>query len=493
MTDENLLARLLISLAFRGAEGLEAWRILEGSQAASSVPGKTTSFSQRSRSIRAAVRSALRPLTRVPVVAGLRQRVNRVVPGRENGLIKSAAVLAHSGLFDEALRLLERAARINPRNPAIEPHLSRIRFMIARSIDPEVPQQTRAMVDTLESMNRELSKKALYVPGEFWSTIGKFHVDLLKTYGIETFKRTVSHHYQNWLMISLGDPQVRRLLETWAGHRKLEPFVNEMEHPDHVGFHLSLNFNEAEYPLAREPDREIYRLAVGLLWEHVLEGDPQRTLESLEELEVGNPIRIRRHGRLISSDLAHSVRERALLLNHLNLIGREGLVVGELGAGHGRLAEIFGRTTNYRYFIFDVTPALFVSQWYIRRVFPHEKIFTFRPFNDWSEVRDEVSVSRFAFFTANQIELVPNNSLDLFINMNSLMEMKKEQIQNFLSQISRLTTTAFLSRQWLRWRNDLDNLTTEKDDFILTDGWRKGLDCIDDVYPDFFNQIWERK
>jgi hypothetical protein len=106
---------------------------------------------------------------------------------------------------------------------------------------------------------------------------------------------------------------------------------------------------------------------------------------------------------------------------------------------------------------------------------------------------DEVAASRFAFFTANQIELIPSASLDLFINMNSLMEMKMEQIQNFLTHISRLTTRSFLSRQYLRWRNHLDDLTVGKDDFVMADGWRKTLDCVDDIHPEFFNQIWERK
>jgi hypothetical protein len=58
-----------------------------------------------------------------------------------------------------------------------------------------------------------------------------------------------------------------------------------------------------------------------------------------------------------------------MLLDALSLDGTEGLVVGELGAGHGRLADVFGRTTNYRYFIFDVTPALFVSHGTSKRCF----------------------------------------------------------------------------------------------------------------------------
>lgn len=105
------------------------------------------------------------------------------------------------------------------------------------------------------------------------------------------------------------------------------------------------------------------------------------------------------------------------------LTGTEALVVGELGGGSGRLADVFGLTTNYRYVIIDMTPALYVSQWYIQRRFPKEKIFRFRTFAGFSEIEAELRESRFAFFTANQIELLPAKYFDLFVNVNSLMEM----------------------------------------------------------------------
>ena len=181
-----------------------------------------------------------------------------------------------------------------------------------------------------------------------------------------------------------------------------------------------------------------------------------------------------------------------MLLRSLGLTGNEGFVVGELGAGHGRLAEVFGRTTNYRYYIFDIAPALYISEWYISRIFPTERIFRFRPFDSWAQVRNQVGRSRFAFFSANQIELIPDKRLDLFINMNSLMEMQTAQITNFLAHIDRLTRVGFLSRQWLRWTNPHDGITLEKGDFALPGGWRTAVDTVDDIHPQFFNQVRAR-
>jgi putative sugar O-methyltransferase len=391
-----------------------------------------------------------------------------------------------------AEQALEKEMSIAPMDSRLGPHLARIRFLKARAANPAAAAANSELRASLAAMESEIRRHPLYVPSEFWATWGRFNERLLADYGIENFKRTVSHNYQNWMMTSMEDSQVRRLHELWPKHRSHLPWLNAIEVPDHVGSPGDPKFTKPEYPLADPLKRDIYRVAVGLLWEYVLSTDTFGVLNGLDELEIGNPLRIWRGGRLISSDIAHSVRERNMLLSTLKLTGQEGLSVAELGAGHGRLAEIFGRTTNYRYFIFDITPALFVSQWYTKRIFPGERIFEFRHFESFSEIESELQDCRFAFFTPNQIELIPDDAFHVFINMNSLMEMRPDQVRNFLNQIDRLTTRAFLSRQWLKWRNPDEGHSLVKEDFALSDRWRVALDQIDDIFPEFFNQIWQR-
>ena len=406
-------------------------------------------------------------------------------------LVLEARGYVDAGNEDHAEEILLQALPLDP--ASVAPHLSRVRFMkdrrassLAKTADAELRASIAAMED-------EIRRDALYVPSEFWHTTGKFHKKWLADYGIENFKRTVSHNYQNWMMVTDADPQVRQLLALWPKHKSHQPWLNAIESPDQVGCQFSSPaFPFPAYPIANAQQRETYRVAVGLLWEYVLSTDKFGTLETLTESEIGNPVRIWRKGKLISSDLAHSVRERNMLLKASELNGDEALCVAELGAGYGRLAEVFGRTTNYRYMIFDITPALYVSQWYIKRIFPEEQIFEFRHFDSFSEIESELNNSRFAFFTANQIELMPDGICDLFINMNSLMEMRPEQIKNFLHHIDRLTQRSFLSRQWVSWRNPEDGNTVGKGDFALGPGWKLSLDHLDTIYPDLFNQVWTR-
>jgi len=433
--------------------------------------------------------------------AGLRRYIYSVIQlglddpalrERIEHLIDHSISASNSGKYEEAERSLRQAAMLHPSDPRIAPHLGRVRFLQSRSADVAAQNQTQSMLAAINLMNREIESGPIYVPSTFWNTHGKFHLQLLERYGIENFKRTVSHHYQNYYMISRQEAQVRQLFNTWPTNFAIEPWFNTIEIPNHVGLHSSLSFENPTNPLAFAEQREIYRVAVGLLWEFVKSTDTSNVLDQLTESEIGSPIRIWRKGSLISSDLAHSVRERNMLLSALSLGGNERLVAGEIGAGHGRLAEVFGLTTNFRYFIFDITPALYVSQWYIRSLFPKEKIFQFRHFDDFAEIRDELQGCRFAFFTANQIEKLPSDSLDLFINMNSLMEMRIDQIRNFLHHIDRLTTRAFLSRQVQRWVNPLERHAVTKATFAMPDSWQLVLDKVDDIHPDFFNQIWKR-
>ena len=438
----------------------------------------------------------------------LRQRMARLLENIENSYepalelqvnkhINNAILNASRGDYETAERELTDALTIAPNNNTlIAPHLGRVRFLKLRSTDASAKIDTQGMLATINSMNEEIASKPIYLAGKFWETFGRLHLQFLEKYGVENFKRTISHHYQNWFMCFLDDAQYVQLIKLLPTHLSVDPWLNHIEILDHVGFHGTANYDDAfqnpTYPLASRKESEIYKVAVGLLWEYVKATDTFGITNQLAESEVGNPIRIWRKGKLISSDLAHSIRERNIFLKALSLSGNEGLVIGELGAGSGRLVEVFGRTTNYRHFIFDITPALFVSQWYIKTLFPNEKIFEFRHFDDFNEICDELQDCRFAFFTSNQIEKLPDDYINLFINLNSLAEMRSEQIKNFLNQIDRLTTSAFLSRQQINSINPMELIPLTKADFAMHERWKLILDTEDEIYPMFFNQIWKR-
>jgi putative sugar O-methyltransferase len=338
---------------------------------------------------------------------------------------------------------------------------------------------------TLDAVNRELAKVPEATPSIFWETHAVQHIELLVKHGLPNFKRTVAHNYYNWLTVSISDPQIRSLIELWPTHGSSEALADEMEDFQSAGPQVRL-FKDVNARLA-------YKLGVSLLWDYTLHTDNHGLLRKLAEPVTGNPLKITRRGRLLSQDLAHSVRERNLILDATGLRAdsAEPIVIGELGAGHGRLAHVFAMSTNCRYMIFDIAPALLVSQWYIQSLFPGEKIFVFRPFDNFEDIAEELSQCRFAFFASSQLETFPENYFNLFINVCSLMEMRLDSINYFFREIERVTRGHFYTKQWLVQNNRKDNISVKKEDYPVPAHWKNLHDSIDPINRRLFQQVWQ--
>lgn len=402
--------------------------------------------------------------------------------------IRLAGLLHDCRLSEKALDLLAAIVAGNPADDFAQAEYARVLREQRLAADPAHLADIAEFNATVKAAWAALEADPMFVPSTFWRAIGEKHVRMLVTQGLGNFKRTVGHNYQNWLLIDPADAQAARLARIWGERRYPQVMLNTLEPPDNAGFiwerHMPV------YPLTDHAARTTYAFCVGTLWEYVLENDHAGFLSDVEEEALGNPIALRRRGRLISQDHAHSAREMNLLFAHLGLGHRDGLTVLELGAGQGRLAEMLGKTTNFRHFIVDIPPTIGVSQWYVRKLFGDDAVFQFRPFGDWREIEAELAGKRFAFFTPNQTRLFPKKLVDVSINICSLMEMTPAQISYFLARIPAITRRAFFSRQWKTWRNPADGNTVKKTDFDVP-GWRPTYDADDDVHPEIFTRIWE--
>jgi putative sugar O-methyltransferase len=217
-------------------------------------------------------------------------------------------------------------------------------------------------------------------------------------------------------------------------------------------------------------------------------------LARLEEPELGNPIRVWRDGRLVSQDLVNSVRERNTIV-----AGRPGAEadpsrrVAELGAGYGRLGYVLLSTTNWRYFVFDIPPALYISEWYLPRLFPERRVFRFRPFGSYEEIAAELEDAQIAFFTANQLAAFPEGYFDVFATISSLHEMRPAQIAHFLGLMASRTREALYLKQHGDYVNPWDDLRIRRADYRLPPRWRVAWEGLDVVNPGFFELLARRE
>ena len=324
----------------------------------------------------------------------------------------------------------------------------------------------------------------IYQPSKFWLNLNEVNIAQLKREGFSNFKRTLNQNYFNWGPASLGDNQIRNLLKKWLESPDVAPLLATLE-----GDHRLLNmFNKNMLDSGEKA--KAYVFFVGLLWWLASKDDPERLTSRLQEPLIGNPLRIRLRGKLISQDLANSIREYSVI----QYFGaRERLshgVVGELGAGYGRLAYVFLLASSCRYFIFDVPPALYVSQRYLAAALPQKKVFPFRSFATFSEIEAELKSADIAFFTPNQLALFPPTYFDVFISISALHEMRRDQIGNFLGIMGAATRDRIYLKNWSRWYNDADGVSIDEHTFRLPSPWNLILDRIDAVQDLFTERLY---
>jgi putative sugar O-methyltransferase len=337
----------------------------------------------------------------------------------------------------------------------------------------------------IEEMSRHVAAAPeIYRPGKFWSDLLRRNVEMLRADGIGNLKRTVSNNYYNWLVVSWMDPQLRRAVLHWLRRPRAAPLRARIE-SDRT---LRTMLEDGAQTLSPKAARR-YRFFVALVWEYARQQDRLGLTERLEEPEVGNPLRVWSRRRLISQDLANSILE-------CNYAARSGCVhdgarIAELGAGYGRLAYVFSAASRLLYCIFDIPPALAVSQWYLREVLGRDRIVPFTRHVDHKSIA-ALEPGTVAFFTPDQLEHFPDNWFDLTQTISTLPEMPDRQAEHFLRLLAAKSSSEVFLKQWRSWRNEADGAELSEDRYVLPPPWRLAARRVDPVQPLFFNQRWHR-
>lgn len=327
---------------------------------------------------------------------------------------------------------------------------------------------------------------AIYRPSKFWEHFVNLNRRQIERHGLARFKRTLNQNYFNWLPTDVADNQFRRVAALWAENLTMLPFRVEFAPVD-----LLEGFFE-ENPFSDPEKLEVYARYVALLWSHVESTDPGGLTHVLEEPALGDPIPIRLGGRLISQDLANSLRERRTLVEAFGDSLAKGVVICEIGAGYGRLAYAFLSSAPVRYVIVDIPPALFVSQWYLSVLFPQKKRFSFSPWTNYTDVKDEFEEADIAFLTPDQLSRTPSRWADACLTVSTLGEMSLAQIAFYKSEMERIADKYVYIKQWLKANNTLDELELKKSDYDLSKEFWKILDRTDTIQDQFFETVWCR-
>lgn len=326
----------------------------------------------------------------------------------------------------------------------------------------------------IKYMNREDQKalKAMFIefgkapsifkPSKFWIELNNLHIDHLSRVGFENFKRTINYHYFSWGILSIIRHQLSPIIKVLAKGNLSPIFASDFKNNSPKLQNNVRRFN----PIAGF----IYRVYVASLMEYVCQIDTLNILKKLKEPLIGNPFIVNYKGKPISQDICNSVYEFYSIIKKVKL--PNNVRIADLGAGYGRLAYIFLNVfPDSSYCIIDIPPALFISQKYLKTIFPKDRIFLFRPFSSYNEIKSEFESSRIKFLMPHQLKLLPRKYFDLFINVSSLHEMTTDQINEYLKIINRICKGYFYTKQWIKSETK-DNSNIKEHEYPIPQNWK---------------------
>ena len=153
-----------------------------------------------------------------------------------------------------------------------------------------------------------------------------------------------------------------------------------------------------------------------------------------EENSIGNPHRIIINDKLMSL----SRIEFSFILTHLTPHLEKCKIVVEIGSGYGGLAELVKKTfPEIKYILLDLPEANAIQTYYLAKCFPRAKIRFFEHFMNFENIDFRKIDFDFAILPGSLIKNCTNNSVDMFINTRSMMEMPPDILSFYFSHIHR--------------------------------------------------------
>ena len=293
-------------------------------------------------------------------------------------------------------------------------------------------------------------------PSPFWRQMSQHHTRLLSEQGFAEFKRTVNRRYFQWDASHVRGPLFWTVALHWLKHPTWR--IVTVRFPDYAPHFTWLG-------------SRLYALYVALLYEAV-----DSPLLSLEEPDIGHPFRIWYRGHWTSQDRCNAVHEYEAVMKRLpiTLMGSildHGLNVLEIGAGYGRVADVFlNRQPECRYTIVDIQPALNLAAKYLFQLHPE---------------------ARLTYLAPSQMEAITYKSIDVAVVISAFHEMTQEQVTEYFKELQRVCRGVVYVKHWRKGRAEINNWLPSEHDYPIPATWRTLYHRRHPLQPMFFHALYE--
>jgi putative sugar O-methyltransferase len=224
---------------------------------------------------------------------------------------------------------------------------------------------------------------------------------------------------------------------------------------------------------------ELYRGQINL-WKHF---NNKKKFKDLDLPKFGNL-----HGAIIENNFINfgaPVNQiyAKIIKNYLE--SKKKNTIAELGAGYGRLPYYYLKNEDNCCFIdFDLPEVLVLAAYYLIKSFPKKKYFLY---GDESFSKDLVSNYDLIFLPNWEIEKIQDNSIDMFINKNSLGEIDPDSAKNYISNIHRTSKYFFsINHEFMRNEFENDKYSLVNEEFNIDKKFKILI-----RYPDLAHLIYE--
>jgi len=306
--------------------------------------------------------------------------------------------------------------------------------------------------ELVSMVNYFITTPSFHRSSKYWNWLNKKNIEQIAEQGYKNFKQTVAVNYFTWLG-GLDTDYAQNLVEE-SGQIQIDVPLKELL-KKHSNFSLQ--------------NSVLFNIITVLLLDYVIKNGGGEYVNLLEEPVDGNPPFLNFRGKRISQDILNSILEYLSISDGCNISKVHSVL--EIGAGSGRTSFCMLKLLpGIKYIVVDIPPALYISQRYLSSVCRDKKVFVFRPFKYFREVEHEFAASDIIFLMPDQIELLPDKIIDLFLAIDCLHEMKKEQIELYFNHVDRLASRFFF-KCWQKTKVPFDGIIYNSEDYPVKENW----------------------
>jgi len=126
-------------------------------------------------------------------------------------------------------------------------------------------------------------------------------------------------------------------------------------------------------------------------------------------------------------------------------VEKKNLKILEFGAGYGRTTNLFlSLSSQVKYVIVDIPPAICVSYDEIKKNYPNKKIFSAVDIDDHQSMNDAVEKNDVILVFPHQLKFFKKKYFDLSIMIGVTLEMEPKDVKRYMEYVELLSNNVYL-------------------------------------------------